>query len=133
LCALGTWTLFASTLRASQCLARQDGQGCIIQHGDGVDVNCAELNLTSIPTSLPRDVTNLDLSENLISDVSNDGVLRHYDKLRVLNLSDNVLQSIDWRALPHSLQTLRLSRNDITRVCLHRGERLCVRCHDFIC
>jgi hypothetical protein len=113
-------TLASIFLQDVRCLARPDGPRCTIQNGDGLYVNCNGRNLTSVPTSLPRDVTSLDLSRNRISDVSG-GALRLYGDLRVLDLSDNVLGRVDWRDLPTSLLTLRMSHNSITSVCVQRG------------
>jgi hypothetical protein len=113
-------TLASIFLQDVRCLARPDVLRCTIHNGDGFYVNCSGRNLTSVPTSLPHDVTNLDLSRNRISDVSS-GALRVYGDLRVLDVSDNALERVDRSALPTSLLTLRMSHNSITSVCIQRG------------
>jgi Leucine-rich repeat (LRR) protein len=83
-----------------------------------VTADCAGLNLTSVPTNLPYDVTTLNLSRNVIDDVTTDAPLRRLGRLRHLDLSFNRLVEIDWSAFPDSLDILDLSYNNIADVCI---------------
>jgi hypothetical protein len=103
---------------------KADDHSCTVQHGSyEIFANCSRLNLKSIPASLPGNVTTLDLSHNLIANISVDGPLCYYKELRTLDLSWNKLLAVTtWSAFPPSLQVLALSRNDIASVCVNPGQ-----------
>jgi len=102
----------------------EEHQRCNIQYGEDrqISADCSGLNLTSIPTSLPRNITKLDVSRNVIADVVTGTPLRQYDRLKVVDLSSNLLIEIDWRAFPESIQQLDLSHNNLVDVCVNKGK-----------
>ncbi|XP_051540678.1 transforming growth factor beta activator LRRC32-like [Myxocyprinus asiaticus] len=76
------------------------------------DANCSNLDLKSIPTQLPPTIHMLDLSRNLLQNLTDD-VLLAYSSIQHLNLHSNKIQFIQpglFQALNH-LQVLDLSRN----------------------
>ncbi|XP_051542132.1 transforming growth factor beta activator LRRC32-like isoform X2 [Myxocyprinus asiaticus] len=76
------------------------------------DANCSNLNLTKIPIHLPATIHTLDLSRNLLQNLTDD-VLLAYSSIQHLNLHSNKIQFIQpglFQALTR-LQVLDLSRN----------------------
>lgn len=94
--------------------------GCTVRDvGDDRRADCSRQELTSVPTSLPYDVTVLILSGNKIKDVS-EAAFRTYPRLRVVDLSYNRLVQVDWDYLPDSLEELDVSNNNVSEVCTRR-------------
>ncbi|CAJ0968282.1 unnamed protein product [Ranitomeya imitator] len=76
--------------------------------------DCSSLQLTSIPSTLPRQMKGLDLSNNLIQTISDDE-LKPYENLRVLCLYGNEIHSITNNSFQslQNLEELDLSYNKL--------------------
>lgn len=103
-------------LHGKRGLCQVDSPTCNMQHGNDNEItaDCSRKQLTSLPSSLPEDVTHLLVNLNNLSDVT--GMTR-YCRLRVLDLSYNLVEKIDWSYFPDSLEELHLSHNSLTNVC----------------
>ncbi|XP_077135479.1 toll-like receptor 2 [Ranitomeya variabilis] len=101
--------LIYSFMRASYS---KDGTDCHCDHMDFCD--CSSLQLTSIPSTLPRQMKGLDLSNNLIQTISDDE-LKPYENLRVLCLYGNEIHSISNNSFQslQNLEELDLSYNKL--------------------
>ncbi|XP_044156203.1 toll-like receptor 2 [Bufo gargarizans] len=90
----------------------KEGTDCYCNNMDFCD--CSSLHLTSIPSTLPRQIKGLDLSKNLIQAISDDN-LKRYENLRVLRLHQNEIHSISnnsFRSL-QNLEEMDLSYNKL--------------------
>ncbi|KAM4053425.1 toll-like receptor 2 isoform 1-T2 [Anomaloglossus baeobatrachus] len=91
----------------------QDRVDCQCDHMDFCD--CSSLQLTSIPSTLPRQMKGLDLSNNLIQTITDDE-LKPYENLRVLRLYGNEILSISNNSFQslRNLEELDLSYNNLS-------------------
>ena len=80
-----------------------------------VMVSCSDLHLTSVPPSVPDDVTWLDLSRNVISSIRGD-TFNLFQRLHVLDLSYNTIKHLDKDAFLHldKLEVFNLTHNNLT-------------------
>ena len=85
------------------------------QHRNGTTVNCSHLELTSFPVLTFDNVIIVDVSFNQLSALQQRH-LSHLSRLRLLDLSHNVLRQVDQRALwkLQELETIDLSYNNLT-------------------
>ncbi|XP_040356469.1 protein toll isoform X2 [Ixodes scapularis] len=88
--------------------------------GRHVFVDCSDRDLTQLPATLPADTRALDLSgnklESLDSGPSNTaGLAKKAPFLRLLNLSNNLLSSIDPSEIPQGTDELFLRGNRLSR------------------
>nr|KAG8542288.1 hypothetical protein GDO81_027025 [Engystomops pustulosus] len=90
----------------------EDGVDCPCNHMDFCD--CSSHHLTSIPSTLPRQMKGLDLSNNLIQTISDDE-LKPYENLRVLWLTRNEIHTISRNCFQslNNLEELDLSYNKL--------------------
>lgn len=80
-----------------------------------IGVNCYSLNLTSLPNVLPPKTIFLDVSDNQISDLSPLLNNKHYKDLRILNLENNFISSME--PLRNSkLEQINLSGNKLSHL-----------------
>ncbi|KAK7116002.1 toll-like receptor 3 [Littorina saxatilis] len=108
------WGLFAGF--AVILADRFDTRTCRIHLvSSDVIASCNGLNLASVPTSIPQDVTILDLSHNMLTEI-NGSDFRRFKTLRVLDLSFNMISLADFELLDN-LEILNLTHNNITNVC----------------
>ncbi|XP_018413434.1 PREDICTED: toll-like receptor 2 isoform X2 [Nanorana parkeri] len=77
--------------------------------------NCSSRHLTAIPSTLPRQVRQLDISNNLIQEIT-DTDLQPYDKLKVLLVNNNDIHSISQNAFQSlvNIEELDISNNKLT-------------------
>ncbi|KAM3937244.1 toll-like receptor 2 [Leptodactylus fuscus] len=89
-----------------------DGMGCHCNNMDFCD--CSSQRLTSIPSTLPRQMKGLDLSNNLIQAISDDE-LKPYENLRIVWLYGNEIHSISNNSFQslQNLEELDLSYNKL--------------------
>ncbi|CAF1204795.1 unnamed protein product [Adineta steineri] len=78
----------------------------------GVHIDCSNRNLQIIPSGIPKNVFKLDLQFNNLSIIRKDD-LKGFRQLRILNLQDNQIHTIDTDAFKDllSLEKLDLSSN----------------------
>ncbi|XP_078277117.1 leucine-rich repeat-containing protein 3B [Rhinoraja longicauda] len=93
-------------------------KGCLCSHISSLNVSCSNANLKEIPRDLPLDTALLYLDSNQIRSVPNE-IFKDLYQLKVLNLSKNVIESIEeqaFKGVVDTLQTLDLSNNKIRSV-----------------
>lgn len=99
---------------------------CFCQSGDHgkVLVDCTRRNLTTIPDGIPLNVTNLDLSDNMITELS-DSPFSGFRRLSELKLDENKLESLPLNAFKgvKKLKILSLKENNF-RTCPEFGLSL---------
>ncbi|XP_055372286.1 protein slit-like isoform X2 [Condylostylus longicornis] len=81
---------------------------------DGLTVDCSHRNLIQVPRNIPPEVEKLDLSGNNITIIF-DSDFQHLSRLRVLQITDNEIHTIEKGAMNEltSLVRLDLSNNEI--------------------
>ncbi|XP_032903025.1 leucine-rich repeat-containing protein 3B [Amblyraja radiata] len=93
-------------------------KGCLCSHISSLNVSCSNANLKEIPKDLPPDTALLYLDSNQIRSVPNE-IFKDLYQLKVLNLSKNVIESIEeqaFKGVSDTLQTLDLTNNKIRSV-----------------
>lgn len=89
---------------------------CHCTERNGMVVQCTSRNLESIPPNLPKDTVVLLLSSNQIRHVPK-GAFADLHRLRELDLSHNVLESVEvdaFQGVSEALRTLDLSNNHLS-------------------
>ena len=93
-----------------------EGANCPVRHSH-IDViaSCSYHQLTSLPISIHRDTTRLDLSHNQLTSLQDLSSV-HLPKLRHLDISHNSVQELDQQALSGltTLHSVDLSHNQLT-------------------
>ncbi|EQC37640.1 hypothetical protein SDRG_05232 [Saprolegnia diclina VS20] len=104
-----TSTLTLGACNDAGCLDDNTTTGVILLNATSTTVNASRLHIDRV-TSLPPNVTSLDLSQNALSSLAVDA----YTSLTFLNLSRNAFQSTSALSLPTSLRILDLSENNVS-------------------
>ncbi|XP_022537142.2 transforming growth factor beta activator LRRC32 isoform X1 [Astyanax mexicanus] len=105
------WFLFFAVNEVAALVHSQQLSSCQVFQKDAY---CSNLNLTSIPPQLPASIHTLDLSWNLLQNLTED-VLFSYPTIKHLNLHSNRIQFIQpgfFQKMAH-LQVLDLSKNEL--------------------
>ncbi|KAM5193155.1 toll-like receptor 2 [Mantella aurantiaca] len=90
-----------------------EAEDCVCDHMNFC--NCSSKHLTTIPSTLPRQLRRLDISNNLIQEIE-DKDLQPYEKLEVLLMNNNDIHSISQNAFQPlvNLEELDISNNNLT-------------------
>ncbi|XP_041838197.1 toll-like receptor 3 [Melanotaenia boesemani] len=108
-----TWVLLICNfiLGSYHYISSQKKATCNVQNGRA---DCSHLQLSAVPSDLPRNITSLDMSHNRLSRILPDS-LNRYSGLLHLNISYNSITKLDeglCQSLP-LLQTLNLEHNEV--------------------
>ena len=97
------------------------GNKCFLRSSDRrIMVSCRGHQLTSVPPSVSDNVTWLDLSHNVLRNISGD-TFRRFQHLQFLDLSHNAIKHLDTDAFLHldKLEVLNLTHNNLTALTSH--------------
>ncbi|XP_032227459.2 uncharacterized protein LOC5503221 [Nematostella vectensis] len=104
---------FKLLLMSELCIIVQGSQskGCKIVTWRGVELDCVNAGLTSIPTDIPPNITSMVIEFNNIT-IIEAGSLP--DSLTFLNLGSNNISTLPIGVFPRGLTSLKLSNNNIS-------------------
>ncbi|XP_078572960.1 leucine-rich repeat transmembrane protein FLRT3-like [Branchiostoma floridae x Branchiostoma japonicum] len=77
----------------------------------GTRADCSRALLTAIPSDLPHNTTELILRENTITNINNNTALLNLKNLSSLDLQDNLISRVVSHSFPGHLQKLNLAKN----------------------
>lgn len=92
-----------------------EAEACVCDHMNFC--NCSSTHLTAIPTTLPKELRRLDISNNLIQEIT-DTDLQPYGKLEVLLVNNNEIHTISQNAFQslRYLEELDISNNKLASI-----------------